>query len=170
MTGKNPDIVFQDSTTVGGGPEWGPSLDTYEEAPGNLVWMENSIFSIKYAERLANHDQTVHIMYSSVDDDKLPYNSLLTLAEMGVVTAPGSKVPQIYRWDATTWEDKFNSGEAPNVIWTNGEPQFSSFMTDLSTDPQGIGQTPVNEDPNTNTAPPPPGPRPRCIWSGSSPS
>jgi hypothetical protein len=54
-------------------------------------------FPIKYAENLANHPRTVHVIYSNNDGDNFPYLSYFTFGEIPLVTSPGSQVPQIYR-------------------------------------------------------------------------
>ena len=75
-------------------------------------------------------------------------NAILSikLAENGLVTAPGSQVPQIYRWEASTYQSAIDNGDPPDVIWTNGDAQLSTPITDLTSDPQATDQDSMTAD------------------------
>lgn len=64
-------------------------------------------------------------MYSAADGNNLPEGSYLTFAEIGLVTAPGSQVPQIYRWEASTYQQAVDNGDPPNII---GEMAMLNFL------------------------------------------
>ncbi|KAH7311849.1 hypothetical protein BKA65DRAFT_558483 [Rhexocercosporidium sp. MPI-PUGE-AT-0058] len=85
--------------------------------------------------------QPVHVLYESADSENLPRNTWLTLAELGVVTGPGSKVPVVYRWDKDTIGGAIIAGETPNdnVLWKAGDPPLAPSLADLSKDPKDPG-------------------------------
>ncbi|PVH75623.1 hypothetical protein DL98DRAFT_536435 [Cadophora sp. DSE1049] len=105
-------------------------------AAGAPRWKSDGIFSIKFAEVCANHPQPLHILYGSSADDKLPSNAWLTLAELGIVTGPGSKIPVIYRWDKDTVDFNLRLGQEPtyNVLWEAGDPPLAPEFLDITKD------------------------------------
>ena len=103
-------------------------------------WLANSIFSIKYGEAVANRAGPVHILYQASTDANLPPSSLMTLAELPLVTGPGSRVTQIYRWDLDTYQTAMSGSGGPqyNVIWQAGDAQLGTEITDLTTNPAAV--------------------------------
>jgi hypothetical protein len=67
--------------------------------------------------------------------------SLLGLAELPLVTGPGSKVPVVYRWNMETLSDDIGDGSNPkyNIIWKAGDaPLAGPGLTDLTNDPMVV--------------------------------
>jgi hypothetical protein len=78
----------------------------------------------------------------------------MSLAEMPLITAPGSKVTQIYRWNKDTYQQAISSSGGPeyNVIWTAGDPQLGVEITDLTNDPKAIDENnPVADAPGVDS-------------------
>ncbi|KUJ23953.1 uncharacterized protein LY89DRAFT_662733 [Mollisia scopiformis] len=135
LSAQNPGIAFKDSFASIESSNWDDYFEIYEESSSYEDWKETSILSIKYAELLANRPQQVHVLYSVADGNHLPDLRFLSFAEMPIVTAPGSSIPQMIRWEASTYQQNIANAN-PNVIWTNGDAQLSTPMADITNDPQ----------------------------------
>ena len=140
---RQPGVMFSCSYDTA---PWNRAFEIYE-ATGAPKWKVNSIFSIKYSEVIANRDQPVHVLYPSSAINTLPDDSFLTIAEMPLVTGPGSRVPVIYRWDMDTLDQAINGGNNPvyNTIWTAGDDQMGTTLTDITKDPKATKPAPAGD-------------------------
>lgn len=142
---KTPDTsLFSSFDTFG----WKTASDAFDAA-GGPAWKRNAILSIKYGEFVANHGGTVHALYPSSADEAFPDQRLMTLAELPLITGPGTKVTQIVRWDKDTYQAQIAAGAEQNVIWTAGDAQVRPEMDDLTSDPKATDENinPTAADP-----------------------
>jgi hypothetical protein len=138
LAAKNPGVTFKHVFDMTEDPSssWGDNYGEYIEDNLDTEYRAKAVLSIKYAELIANHPQNVHVLYSVPDGNTLPEGSYLTIAEMGVVTAPGTKVPQMFRYEVGTFAQTIEAGAAPPVVWTPSAGQLSTPLIDLTTDPK----------------------------------
>lgn len=131
---SQPNTEFSDS---GDTFAWVNPLKIYG-ATKPYTWQVATISSIKFAEVIANRPKPVHILYESSQIDNLPPDSLMTLAEIGLITSRSFKVPRIYRWDVDTFDQRINGGSSPvdNVIWKAGDAQMYKELTDIRVSPR----------------------------------
>jgi hypothetical protein len=90
------------------------------------------------ASQLLQDVQDSRVLIRPIDS---PQNSFLGLAELPLVTGPGSKVPVIYRWDTETYMDEIGDGSNPkyNIIWKAGDaPLGGPGLTDLTNNPMAV--------------------------------
>ena len=128
-------------------------------------WKPGSIFSIRFGEAIANRGNPVHVLYSKADLEPFPRDSLLTLAELPLITGPGSRVPTIFRWDVDTFDQAIKDGTSPeyNILWSSNGDQIGTPLKDLTNDPRTIDSDNVANSAAGNAAPapaPPPAPGP----------
>jgi hypothetical protein len=121
---------------------WKPAFVNYIKAQkrlfpkgSNMPWITDTLLSMKIAETISKYECKVHVLYSKMDSIDMPQGTLLAGAEMPIVTSQGSRVTEIYRWEAGTFQlGAFH----PERIWQNSDAQMGSIIKDLRINPRFI--------------------------------
>jgi hypothetical protein len=97
--------------------------------PNGLITLPNGMASYKLALMAREKPQPVHVIFSTPEEAaaavakaEVPKGHL-KYYEMHAITSPGTKVPEVFVWDASTYKTNLAiPGYKPPTMWKAGDP------------------------------------------------
>lgn len=125
-------------------------LELFPNGLPDMPWMADSILSMKIGEVMSKFEAPVHVLYSRPDGNNMPEGTMLSSLEMPIVTDPGSRVTEMFRWEVGQLA---SSTFHPERIWQKSDPQMGSITRDLRNDPKDK-KGKQKADPDSSDEPP----------------
>jgi hypothetical protein len=108
---------------------------TYRASPAPRRFMEAALQTEKLAELARSRGKNAHVLYGASTQPVLPPATIWSAFAANVLTAQGTKVGNLYRWDVDTFATLLKGGQKQQPIFQVGQPPLSNAPVDFSVDP-----------------------------------